>query len=179
MNGIWQLCFNSATYSNLWLRSCIIDVTVFYMFLTSSFLIALFSTKSYVVTKSLSPFLRTPWRHLWKILHEFLLRCCFIIFIFIFRKKDERRKAGPSATSGKTSWKLNSKDLYESLDDLKRLRPLVQPNSNFMRQLVKWEADVSKTDLEPYNPYDFFSYQVLNYVLEGMTSYIFLPLSCS
>ena len=50
--------------------------------------------------------------------------------------------------------------MYESLDDLKRLRPLVQPNSNFMRQLVKWESDVSKTNIEPYNPYDFFSYQV-------------------
>ena len=60
----------------------------------------------------------------------------------------------------KNSWNLNSKDLYESLDDLKRLRPLVQPNSNFMRQLVKWESDVSKTNIEPYNPYDFFSYQV-------------------
>ena len=72
------------------------------------------------------------------------------------RKKTEKRK---NPSGGKSAW-LRSGDLYESLDDLKRRRPLVQPNSNFMRQLVKWENDVSKTDIEDYNPYDFFSYQV-------------------
>ena len=77
-------------------------------------------------------------------------------FYITFRKKTKKLSAPPV----KNSWNLNSKDLYESLDDLKRLRPLVQPNSNFMRQLVKWESDVSKTNIEPYNPYDFFSYQV-------------------
>ena len=58
-----------------------------------------------------------------------------------------------------------SMDLYESLDDLKRLRPLVQPNSNFLRQLTKWETDVSKNDVQDYNPYDFFSYQVARSIL--------------
>ena len=52
-----------------------------------------------------------------------------------------------------------SMDLYESL------RPLVQPNSNFLRQLTKWETDVSKNDVQDYNPYDFFSYQVARSIL--------------
>jgi hypothetical protein len=80
---------------------------------------------------------------------------------FFCRKKAEKRKNPPT----KNNWTFRSADLYESLDDLKRRRPLVQPNSNFMRQLVKWEQDNSKKDIEPYNPYDFFSYQVLIFIL--------------
>ena len=69
-----------------------------------------------------------------------------------------------------TLWRKNIKPgskykLYETLDDVQKIRKIVQPNMAFMGQLVKWE-DSLKDDggrIEKKEEKDYFkNFKVLN-----------------
>ena len=69
-----------------------------------------------------------------------------------------------------TLWRKNIKPgskykLYETLDDVQKIRKIVQPNMAFMGQLVKWE-DSLKADggrIEKKEEKDYFkNFKVLN-----------------